>query len=116
MTWQDQQHINAFSRLNSTYSDLVEELRLKKEERESLDDLSMELELVDDEDEKVLYRIADTFIALPHADAMQRLESDQRELDQQLDTLSVQIQSHDEQMKSLKVQLYAKFGDNISTY
>ncbi len=115
MTWEDQQSINAFSRLNSTYADIEEDLRIKREEREALDDLSMELELAD-EDEAVLYRIADTFVSLPHAEALERLEADQKLADSQIDQLAQSLDSYDAQMKQLKVKLYAKFGDNISKH
>ncbi|PWY98024.1 putative GIM3-Gim complex component [Testicularia cyperi] len=113
VTWEDQQSINAFSRLNSTYSDLVEDLRLKKEEREALDDLSMELELAD-EDEKILYRIADTFVLLPHSDALERLDSDQTQINQDIDDLADKLERYEDEMKQLKVKLYGKFGDNIN--
>lgn len=113
MTWEDQQSINSFSRLNSTYSDVLEDLRIRKEEREALDDLAMELELAD-EDESVLYKIADTFVSLPHPEALERLEKEQSEADQHIQTLQDQLETYDDQMKQLKVKLYAKFGDNIS--
>ncbi|CDR88907.1 probable GIM3-Gim complex component [Sporisorium scitamineum] len=113
VTWEDQQSINAFSRLNSTYSDLLEDLRLGKEEREALDDLTLELELAD-EDEPILYKIADTFISLPHQDVMSRLEAEQKEADVKLSALQEKLDSYDAQMKQLKIKLYAKFGDNIN--
>ncbi|SPO31135.1 probable GIM3 - Gim complex component [Ustilago trichophora] len=113
VTWEDQQSINAFSRLNSTYSDLLEDLRIRKEEREALDDLAMELELAD-EDEGVLYRIADTFVSLPHQEAMDRLEKEQQEADDEIKGLEEKLEGYDDEMKGLKVKLYAKFGDNIN--
>lgn len=115
VTWEDQQSINAFSRLNSTYSDLLEDLRLRREERESLDDLSLELELAD-EDEAVLYKIADTFVNLPHDQAMERLESDKEHADEEIEKLQSEADRYEEEMKGLKVKLYAKFGDNISKW
>lgn len=45
--------INRFSRLNSTFSDVEDELKAKRAEREELEDLGLELELMEDED--VLY-------------------------------------------------------------
>ncbi|SNX86983.1 probable GIM3 - Gim complex component [Melanopsichium pennsylvanicum] len=113
VTWEDQQSINSFSRLNSTYSDVLEDLRVLKENRESLDDLAMELELAD-EDEAVLYKIADTFVSLPHADAMERLEKEQQDADQEIRALQDKLDGYDQEMKGLKVKLYAKFGDNIN--
>lgn len=115
VTWEDQQSINAFSRLNSTFSDVAEDLRVRKEEREALDDLAMELELAD-EDETVLYKIADTFVSLPHAEAMERLEKEQQQADEEIEGLQGRLDGFEDEMKSLKVKLYAKFGDNISKF
>lgn len=53
MTWEDQQRINKFSRLHAIYSDLEDEIKARRTEREDLEDLSLELELR--EDEMILY-------------------------------------------------------------
>lgn len=53
MTWEDQQRINKFSRLHAIYSDLEDEIKARRTEREDLEDLSLELELR--EDEIILY-------------------------------------------------------------
>ncbi|PWN46563.1 hypothetical protein IE53DRAFT_322738 [Violaceomyces palustris] len=51
VSWEDQKRINAFSRLNSSYSDVEEEIRIKKEELEALQDLVGELEMsIEEED------------------------------------------------------------------
>ncbi|KAN0063456.1 hypothetical protein ACQY0O_003903 [Thecaphora frezii] len=113
VSWEDQQSINAFSRLNSTYADVEEDLRLKREEKEALDDLAIELELADDDDD-VLYKIADSFVSIPHPHAMERLERDQKRADDEIHALETMLDDYDAQMKRLKVKLYAKFGDNIN--
>lgn len=51
MTFADQQRINAFSRLNNRYAEAETRLAAQREEQEVLSDLSMELELVDEEEE-----------------------------------------------------------------
>ena len=43
MTWEDQQRINKFSRLHAIYSDLEDEIKARRTEREDLEDLSLEL-------------------------------------------------------------------------
>jgi len=53
VTWEDQQRINKFSRLHAIYSDLEDEIKARRTEREDLEDLSLELELR--EDEMILY-------------------------------------------------------------
>lgn len=50
--WEDQKRINTFSKLNSKLEEYEEQLKGFKTEKEYLDDVSMEMELVD-EDEMV---------------------------------------------------------------
>ncbi len=51
VSWADQQQINAFSRFNARLQDVEYDLKAKLEEKEAIDDLSTELELVDEEEE-----------------------------------------------------------------
>ncbi|KAG6891566.1 hypothetical protein C0992_003593 [Termitomyces sp. T32_za158] len=113
VTWEDQQRINTFSKLNTRMRSLEEKLHVLKQEKEALDDLATELELAD-EDELVLYRIGEAFLHLPLSQAQERLESDQSNLDARISTLSTSSEDCDAQMKALKVQLYAKFGSAIN--
>lgn len=53
VSFSDQQSINAFSRYNNRVSDYEDDLRRKREEKEAVEEVLMELELVD-EDEEVL--------------------------------------------------------------
>jgi prefoldin subunit 4 len=53
VTWEDQQMINTFGRLNGRYHELAEELRGKKDELATVEDASSEIFLIDDEDLKV---------------------------------------------------------------
>lgn len=50
--WEDQKRINTFSKLNSKLEEYEEQLKALKTEKEYYDDVSMEMELVD-EDEMV---------------------------------------------------------------
>ncbi|KAJ8518153.1 hypothetical protein ONZ45_g4769 [Pleurotus djamor] len=130
VTWDDQQRINTFSKLNGRLRNIEERLEelkvclisydwgrkvdaVPKQEKESLDDLSTELELAD-EDEPVLYKIGEAFLHMPHPQALKRLESDQSELDERLAQLTSQAESCETEMKELKVTLYAKFGKSIN--
>jgi hypothetical protein len=51
VSFSDQQSINAFSRYNNKISDYEEDLRLKREEKEAVEEVLMEMELVDEEEE-----------------------------------------------------------------
>ncbi|KIJ07717.1 hypothetical protein PAXINDRAFT_19115 [Paxillus involutus ATCC 200175] len=113
VTWEDQQRINTFSKLNTRLRGIEERLELLKQEKEALDDLATELELTD-EDQSVLYKIGESFLHLPQPRAMKRLEKDQAEITAQLSTLAVTAEDCEKGMKELKVVLYAKFGRAIN--
>ena len=66
VTWEDQQNINKFSRLHATFTDIEEEIQVRRREREDLDDLSMELELMD-EDATVMYQVGEAYIDMPQS-------------------------------------------------
>ncbi|OIW27199.1 Prefoldin, subunit 4 [Coniochaeta ligniaria NRRL 30616] len=110
---EDQDKINRFSRLHQRELVLEDELKVKTKEREELDDITMELELAD-EDELVRYKIGDAFfhVSLPVAQEMlglsgARVERDLREKEEKLDEVRVE-------MTALKVDLYARFGKTIN--
>jgi len=113
VTWEDQQRINTFSKLNNRIRTIQEKLGELKQEKEALDDLSTELELTD-EDEAVLYKIGETFLHIPQPRALKRLDQDQASIDEKVVTLALQADECEVQMKDLKVVLYAKFGKAIN--
>ncbi|KDN49245.1 putative GIM3-Gim complex component [Tilletiaria anomala UBC 951] len=113
VSWADQQRINKFSRTISKLQDVEYDLKLKRDEKEALDDLAMEFELVD-EDDKVLYKIGSTFVHVPQAQALEMLERDNKKVEEEIEQLGSAADSCNEEMKKLKVELYAKFGNNIN--
>ncbi|KAI0066016.1 Prefoldin subunit 4 [Artomyces pyxidatus] len=113
VTWEDQQRINTFSKLNTRIRNIEERVDELKQEKEALDDLSMELELAD-EDEPVLYRVGEAFLHMPHTRAMKRLKKDLAQVDQEMSKLAERAGDCEREMKSLKVALYAKFGSAIN--
>ncbi|WFD43694.1 hypothetical protein MPSI1_002358 [Malassezia psittaci] len=113
VSWADQQRINRFSRLHARFSDVEEELKARRTEREELEDLGMELELLSDE--RILYKVGEAYIAMEQQEALMQLEQDTKQADQQLDKLQEVMEECETGMKQLKVELYAKFGSNIST-
>lgn len=112
VTWEDQQSINRFSRLHAMFSDLEDEIKARRREREDLEDLNLELELMDDE--TILYKIGDTYVHMPQADALAQLEKDTQRADEELAHLQAQMDECEQGMEELKVKLYARFGNNIS--
>ncbi|CCM02311.1 uncharacterized protein FIBRA_04402 [Fibroporia radiculosa] len=113
VTWEDQQRINTFSKINTRLRGIEEKITELKQEKEALDDLSMELELADD-DQPVMYKVGEAFLHLPHGRAMKRLEKDQNELDSELSRFSERAEECQKSMTELKVILYAKFGKAIN--
>ncbi|KAF9643172.1 Prefoldin subunit 4 [Thelephora ganbajun] len=113
VTWDDQQRINTFSKLNSRVRNLDEKLGELKQEKEALDDLSNELEL-GDEDELVIYKIGESFLHIPYNRALRLLERDKSSLNSQISDLSGRIEECEKEMQKLKTVLYAKFGSAIN--
>ncbi|CAO3691526.1 unnamed protein product [Umbelopsis ramanniana] len=113
VSWEDQQKINSFSKLNTRTDDLEEQYEKLKQEKEYLDDLSMELELAD-EDEPVRYKIGDAFVHMPLDKALERITSDSEKAQADLDDLRSQMDDVHGQMEELKKALYSKFGKSIN--
>lgn len=111
--WEDQQNINKFSSLINEKDELTAELEKLKTEKEYLDDLSLELELLD-EDEKIQYKLGDIFVFMKVSKVLERIESDGEILGGKLDDLDSKIEDLDSQLTDLKALLYTKFGNNIN--
>ncbi|THH29267.1 hypothetical protein EUX98_g4923 [Antrodiella citrinella] len=114
VTWEDQQRINSFSKLNTRLKALEEKIENLQQEKEALVDLATELELPEDEDQLVMYRVGEAFLHISHARAMKRLERDQAQLDKELSNLASSSEDINKEMKELKLTLYAKFGRAIN--
>ncbi|KZS98487.1 Prefoldin subunit 4 [Sistotremastrum niveocremeum HHB9708] len=118
VTWvtvgsEDQQKINTFSKLNQRMRETNSTLETLKVEKESLDDLAIEIELAD-EDEPILYKVGDTFLHIPLPQAQQRLVRDQKEIDEEISKMSETIVDCEKSMEELKTALYARFGSAIN--
>lgn len=111
--WEDQQQINKFSTLINRKDEQQEELVKLKQEKEYLQDLSLEMELLD-EDSKVQYKIGDTFVFIKVSKALLKIEHENEILTRKVDEFESQIDTLDEELNGLKLSLYAKFGKNIN--
>ncbi|KAI0007530.1 prefoldin subunit 4 [Xylariaceae sp. FL0662B] len=110
---EDQDKINKFSRLHQRELNLEEELKTKSKEKEEIDDITMELELAD-EDDKIPYKIGDAFFHLPLPKAQEMLESSSSQIDEDVSALEDKLGTIREEMTQLKVELYARFGRSIN--
>ncbi|CDS11554.1 hypothetical protein LRAMOSA03817 [Lichtheimia ramosa] len=113
VSWADQQRINEFSKLNAKIDDLEEKYEKLKQEKEYLDDVSMELELAD-EDEPIRHKIGDAFVHIPVSEALERVAKENEQLDLKLEAVKSDIDSVQSKMSDLKKDLYAKFGSSIN--
>ncbi|KAJ3052511.1 hypothetical protein HK097_006113 [Rhizophlyctis rosea] len=113
VTWEDQQNINAFSKLNGRLEALDEIYQEKKKEKEYLEDLTQELELAD-EDESVKYRIGDAYVSITLDEANERITAENSELSTELDGITSKMETINKEMAKLKAILYGKFGKSIN--
>lgn len=111
--WEDQQKINKFSTLINTKDELEQQLQKIRTEKDYLEDLSMELELLD-EDDKVQYKLGDVFVYVTVPKALQRVEADNEKLGSRIDHIESEIDTIEQQLTQLKASLYSKFGKNIN--
>ncbi|KAH7320200.1 Prefoldin subunit-domain-containing protein [Stachybotrys elegans] len=110
---EDQDKINRFSRLHQRELLLEEELKTKNKEKEELDDLTVELELAD-EDDKIPYKIGDAFFHVSLEQAQEMLSTATSRIEEDTSALGDKIGTLREEMDELKVQLYARFGKQIN--
>lgn len=113
VTYEDQQKINKFSKLIMRKDNLEKELLQQRQEKEYLDDVSLEIELID-EDDSVPYKVGALFLQLKQSEVVEQLEKDMESVDSIIDSLETQDSELDEEVRVLKSSLYAKFGDNIN--
>ncbi|KAK7710620.1 hypothetical protein SLS63_012894 [Diaporthe eres] len=107
---EDQDKINKFSRLHQRELKYEEEL---KKEKEELDDITMELELAD-EDDKIPYKIGDSFFHVTVSQAQGMLEASTTRIEEDVSQLEDKLSTAREEMTQLKVELYARFGRSIN--
>ncbi|KAK2402842.1 putative prefoldin subunit [Trifolium repens] len=112
VTWEDQQNINKFGRLNNRLHELHDEIKIAKEANDNLDDASNELILTDEE--VVRFQIGEVFAHVPKDEVESKIEQLQEATTQKLEKLEEEKQSMVAQMSELKKVLYGKFGDSIN--
>ncbi|KAL1828289.1 hypothetical protein DCAR_0207490 [Daucus carota subsp. sativus] len=112
VTWEDQQNINKFGRLNNRLHDLLDEIKIAKETNENLEDASNELILTDEE--VVRFQIGEVFAHVSKDEVETRIDQLKETTDKSLEKLEEEKQSITAQMAELKKILYGKFKDSIN--
>ncbi|KAI4731647.1 Prefoldin, subunit 4 [Aureobasidium sp. EXF-10728] len=130
---EDQDKINRFSTLHQKEKLLQAELKTKEvlsilsldsrdkfadtvfiqKEKEDLEEVSSELELAD-EDEKVSYKIGDSFFLLPLPEVQELLTASVEKIDGDVTAVEEKLGELREEMQQLKTALYGRFGRSIN--
>ncbi|KMZ61741.1 putative Prefoldin subunit [Zostera marina] len=112
VTWEDQQNINKFGRLNNKFHELEEEIKISRDANENLEDAENEL-MISDED-VVRFQIGEVFAHMQKDDVENRLEEMKDEASKKLKRLEEEKALVVSQMDGLKNILYARFNDSIN--
>ncbi|KAK2851875.1 hypothetical protein Q5P01_008151 [Channa striata] len=114
VTFEDQQKINKFARNTSRMTELKSEIEAKKKSLQNLQDASDELMMLGDDALLIPYQIGDVFISHTQDETQEMLEVAKEALEQEVKGLEEQVSAIQQVLGDLKVQLYAKFGNNIN--
>ncbi|XP_005990637.1 prefoldin subunit 4 [Latimeria chalumnae] len=114
VTFEDQQKINKFARNTSRITELKEEIEVKKKQLQNLEDAFDDIMMLDDDSLMVPYQIGDVFISHSQEETQEMLEAAKQCLQDEIKSLESRVESIQQVLSDLKVQLYAKFGNNIN--
>ena len=119
VTFEDQQKINRFARLNARMEEIKEELKQKKLVMQNMDDALNEIQVAEleaeDDEEGIRLMEGEVFVQFGLGDASTWIEDKKKGVEEETGSLSQSIETIKEEMNQLKTALYAKFGrDNIN--
>ncbi|XP_069740708.1 prefoldin subunit 4 isoform X2 [Narcine bancroftii] len=114
VTFEDQQKINKFARNNNRLLELREEIELKKKQLQNLEDASADIMMFEDDATLVPYQIGEVFINHSQDETQDMLEAAKQSLQDEIQALQFRVEAIQHVLSDLKVQLYAKFGNNIN--
>ncbi|XP_078492862.1 prefoldin subunit 4 [Ciona intestinalis] len=115
VTLEDQKKINLFAKKNGNLNEIETELEEIKKALQNIEDAGDDLMLLEDEDsEAIPYQLGEVFIQHNLEETQGLLEKEKDKYEQRMKQLKEEAGEIESMMKELKVQLYAKFGDNIN--
>uniref|UniRef100_A0A671TYM5 Prefoldin subunit 4 n=1 Tax=Sparus aurata TaxID=8175 RepID=A0A671TYM5_SPAAU len=114
VTFEDQQKINKFARNTSRVTELKNEIEAKKKSLQNLQDASDDLMMLDDDALLIPYQIGNVFVSHSQEETQEMLEAAKEALEQEVRGLEERVSAIQQVLGDLKVQLYAKFGNNIN--
>ncbi|XP_045766283.1 probable prefoldin subunit 4 [Maniola jurtina] len=113
ISFEDQQKINKFARLNAKVDDLKDELKVKQNDMKNLEEAVEELSLADDS-EKIPYLVGEVFLCQNLEDTLKSLEESKTKKQDEISDLEAKCEELKAQMSELKAHLYGKFGSHIN--
>lgn len=121
VTFEDQQKINRFARLNARKEEIMEEINGKKAILQNISDALNDIDAAsleaDDDDETSAIRImeGEVFVSFGFESATSWIEMKKKETEEEIERLKSSIETIKAEMVQLKTALYAKFGkENIN--
>lgn len=113
ISYEDQQKINKFAKLNAKLGDLKDEVKLKENDLKSVEEAVDEIALFDDE-EKIPYLVGEIFIYQDLETTQQCLAEAKQRIEDEIKKFKSDSTEIKEQMNDLKSHLYGKFGSHIN--
>ncbi|KAF5280541.1 hypothetical protein FQR65_LT00292 [Abscondita terminalis] len=113
ITFEDQQKINKFARLNAKLDDLKFDIKEKENDLKKLEDACDEIILLD-ELEKIPYLVGEVFIYQDIEKTQACLEDSKGKTESEIAILKSKSAEIKDLMSDLKTYLYGKFGSNIN--
>ncbi|KAG8447088.1 hypothetical protein GDO86_014515 [Hymenochirus boettgeri] len=113
VTFEDQQRINTFARNSSRIRELKDEIEIKKKHLQNLEDASDDIMMLDDF-MLIPYQIGDVFISHSQEETQEMLEAAKKGMEEEIESIEGRVESIQQVLSDLKVQLYAKFGNTIN--
>ncbi|CAH4028675.1 probable prefoldin subunit 4 [Pieris brassicae] len=113
ISFEDQQKINKFARLNAKADDIKDELKVKQNDIKNLEEAVEELALTDDS-EKIPFLVGEVFICQGLEDTLKSLEDMKCKKQNEIGDLELRCEELKSQMSELKAHLYGKFGSHIN--
>lgn len=111
--WADQQRINKFGRLNNRLQEIKELIIKKKSETDNLKEAVEDIDnLLDDDACKI--KIGEVYIEVSNEEAEEYAKECDIKATEDLEILKNEVTKIEKEMKVLKVELYAKFGNTIN--
>uniref|UniRef100_A0A3B3RYY9 Prefoldin subunit 4 n=1 Tax=Paramormyrops kingsleyae TaxID=1676925 RepID=A0A3B3RYY9_9TELE len=114
VTFEDQQKINKFARSTNRMTELKDEIEAKKKSLQNLEDASDDIMMLDDDTLLIPFQIGDVFISHTQEETQEMLENAKVLLKEEIKALEGRVSSIQGVLADLKIQLYAKFGNNIN--